>query len=612
MAVARRRDDVEIVCVDSMTVYRGMDIGTAKPPAADRAAVAHHVVDVVDPSEEFTVRQFQEATRAARAAIDGRGHRALLVGGTGLYLRAVVDAFEIPARYPDVASELEREADEPGGLAVLHDRLACLDPVAAARTTASNRRRIVRALEVTVGSGRPFSSYGPGLTAYPQTDVTLVGLPFTPDVVDRRIEERFSTWLDEGLVEEVRRLARRPEGMSRTARQALGYKELLSHVLEGAPLDACVEEAVRRTRAYARRQWSWFRRDPRVCWIHDGDDPVQVLTAALDGVLVHGGRARGAKLCAMDHATERREVRGTLPGADEGTFGCAPLTAVKLEAAGNDFLVVLDAVGSRGEGSRGGGSRGGGRSPVTPAQVRALCDRRRGVGADGVIVGRLGVPDADLSMELWNADGSPAEMSGNGIRCLVHAAVLAGIVRPGRVRVSTAAGVRTVDYVEAAGAGPSASASVDMGPVLLGDELASPLPGTRARTARVGNPHLVLLGDVDLTKVDMAALGRSAEASTGAPVNVEVVRPGRTGADLTLRVFERGVGETEACGTGSCAAAAVARSFGVVGRRVLVDNPGGRLEVHLGAGGDDPVLLGGPVRKIADVLVAPAVLGGSR
>ncbi|MDA8313736.1 MAG: tRNA (adenosine(37)-N6)-dimethylallyltransferase MiaA [Actinomycetota bacterium] len=286
LAAARRLGDVEIVCVDSMTVYRGMDIGTAKPSPADRAAVAHHMLDLVDPDQEFTVSDFRARALAARDDIASRGRRALLVGGTGLYLRAVVDDLDIPARYPDVAEALERDARRPGGIQELHARLAVLDPVAASRTTDTNRRRIVRALEVTLGSGRPFSSYGPGLSAYPPTDVMLLGLPFVPEVVDRRIEERFARWLDEGLVEEVRSLSARPGGLSRTARQALGYRELLEHVERGAPLEACVREAVRRTRAFARRQRSWFRRDPRVRWIAPDEDPEDVLVAALGGASV--------------------------------------------------------------------------------------------------------------------------------------------------------------------------------------------------------------------------------------------------------------------------------------------------------------------------------------
>ncbi len=294
MAVARRLGDVELVCVDSMTVYRGMDIATAKPSHADRAAVAHHMLDLVGPDVEFTVKEFQAHAAAARAGIASRGRRALMVGGTGLYLRAVVDDLDIPACYPEVAEALERDAQRPGGVQELYARLLALDPVAASRTTDTNRRRIVRALEVTLGSGRPFSSYGPGLNAYPPTDVVLVGLPFDQEVVDRRIEERFTRWMDEGLVEEVRRLSARPGGVSRSARQALGYKELLDHVERGAPLEVCLQEAVRRTRAFARRQWSWFRRDPRIGWIRPGEDPEDVLVAALDGARVSGAAGSAA------------------------------------------------------------------------------------------------------------------------------------------------------------------------------------------------------------------------------------------------------------------------------------------------------------------------------
>jgi len=279
LSVARARGDVEILCVDSMTVYRGMDIGTAKPSPEDRAAVPHHLLDLVDPSDEFTVREFQAAAAAARADIARRGAHALFVGGTALYLRAVVDGLDIPPRYPEVARVLQRAAARPGGVQALHARLAALDPVAASRTTDTNLRRVVRALEVTLGSGRPFSSFGPGLSSYPSSEVRLVGIPFVPDVVDRRIEERFERWVEAGLVEEVRRLAAR--GMSRTARQALGYKELLAHLEEAAPLDSCVEQAVRRTRAFARRQWAWFRRDPRIRWVQPGEDPRDVVAAAL-------------------------------------------------------------------------------------------------------------------------------------------------------------------------------------------------------------------------------------------------------------------------------------------------------------------------------------------
>ena len=290
LAAARQLGDVELVCVDSMTVYRHMDIGTAKPSAAARAEVPHHLLDLADPGEEFTVTAFQAAARSAIADIAARGRRALLVGGTGLYLRSVVDDLDIPGRWPEVAAELAAEADRPGGLDALYARLADLDPLAASRTTPTNRRRVLRALEVTLGSGRPFSSFGPGLTAYPPTAVVQLGLATEPAEVDRRIAERFDRWLDEGLLDEVRALAGRAGGLSRTARQALGYRELLAHVEEQVPLEQCVAEAVRRTRAFARRQRSWFRRDPRIAWLEPAGDPLSALCAELDaGRPVPGG-----------------------------------------------------------------------------------------------------------------------------------------------------------------------------------------------------------------------------------------------------------------------------------------------------------------------------------
>ncbi len=282
LGVARRRGDCEIVSVDSMCVYRGMDIGTSKPGHEARAAVPHHLLDLVDPEEEFTVTQFQAAAREALEGIGRRGRHALLVGGTGLYQRAVVDDLAIPGRYPEVAAALEAELDEGrAGTADLHARLAELDPAGAGRMEPTNRRRVVRALEVTLGAGRPFSAFGPGLEAYPATGVVQVGLSPPAGEVDRRIAERFTAMVAAGLVDEVRDLAARPEGISRTARQALGYREVLAHVEDGAPLGECLDEAVRRTRQFARRQASWFRRDPRIAWARDPGEAGDLLEQAL-------------------------------------------------------------------------------------------------------------------------------------------------------------------------------------------------------------------------------------------------------------------------------------------------------------------------------------------
>lgn len=266
MAIAQANREFEIVSVDAMCVYRGMDIGTAKPTAADRNDVRHHLVDVVDPSEDYSLPLFQADCAAAVNDIETRGKRALLVGGTGLYVRAAVDGLDVPPRFPDVVAELETEPDT----AALHARLVAADPHAATKMEPNNRRRVVRALEVCIGSGRPFSSYGPGLDAYGPTPFRLVGVWPSRTGLTQRLESRFAAMMEAGFLDEVRTLAARD--VSRTARQALGYRQLFEHVESGRPLADCVEEAVRATVQFARRQRVWFRRDPRVAWLDGGCD----------------------------------------------------------------------------------------------------------------------------------------------------------------------------------------------------------------------------------------------------------------------------------------------------------------------------------------------------
>jgi tRNA dimethylallyltransferase len=262
--VALELEDVEIATVDSMTVYREMDIGTAKPSRADRGEVRYHLLDLVDPAEEFDVAQFQSAARAAAADVRGSGRTLLHVGGTGLYGRSIIDDLQIPPRYPDIHQRLvERAATDPSSL---WRELCELDPDGAARMEPTNSRRVLRALEVTIGSGSPFSSFGPGLRSYPRTRTVQVGLRVDAGWLDAKVEGRFLAWLDEGLLEEVGRLAERPAGLSRTARQAVGYRQLLEHVEGDASLDEAVSAAISATRRLARRQRSWFERDPRVEW----------------------------------------------------------------------------------------------------------------------------------------------------------------------------------------------------------------------------------------------------------------------------------------------------------------------------------------------------------
>jgi tRNA dimethylallyltransferase len=266
-----------------MQVYRRLDIGTAKPTAAERAAVPHHVIDVVEPTEDWSAVRHQSAARTAVADIAARGKRALLVGGTGLYVQAVLDDLRFPREDPDLRAELEAWTAEPGGVAAAYDELARHDPNAAAKIDPHNARRIVRALEVIRLTSRPFSSFGPGLdhfgpTAFP---VRMVGVWFQRDALNTRIRARFAAMRDAGLVDEVRQLLDGPP-LSRTAAQAIGYKEVIAALSGGeTSLHDAIETAVRRTRSFARRQRMWFRRDPRITWLGVLDNPCDALAPLL-------------------------------------------------------------------------------------------------------------------------------------------------------------------------------------------------------------------------------------------------------------------------------------------------------------------------------------------
>jgi tRNA dimethylallyltransferase len=274
-------DQVELLCVDAMTVYRGMDLATAKPTWAERSDVSYHLLDLVDPSEEFTVAQFQRAARIAANDVWDAGHDVLYVGGTGLYGRAVLDDLALPGQYPEVRASLEERAKSD--LAALYAELESLDPLAASRMEPTNERRIVRALEVTLGSQRPFSSYGEGLVHYGPVRVVQVALQSDFEQLDVRIAARFRAWMEEGLLEEVTALASAPGGMSKTARQAVGYRELLRHVEDGADLEQCVNDAIIASRRLARRQRSWFLRDPRIEWFDDPSKALARLVEVLNG-----------------------------------------------------------------------------------------------------------------------------------------------------------------------------------------------------------------------------------------------------------------------------------------------------------------------------------------
>lgn len=257
----------EIVSVDSMQVYRGMDLGTAKPSPEDRARVPHHLIDVADPARPFSVAEFQRAARSAVDAILLRGRVPLLVGGSGLYYRAVVDELDFPPTDPRVREALERE--DPGALL---DRLRSRDPAAAGRIEPSNLRRVVRALEVIEVTGRRFSEFRTAWDRYDSRyDLVVAGLEVPRKVLAARIAERVERMISSGLVDEVRGLLERGLRGALTAPRAIAYPEIVAHLEGAVGLDEARTAIARNTRRFARRQMAWFRADPRVRWFDAAD-----------------------------------------------------------------------------------------------------------------------------------------------------------------------------------------------------------------------------------------------------------------------------------------------------------------------------------------------------
>ncbi|MBM7516336.1 tRNA (adenosine(37)-N6)-dimethylallyltransferase MiaA [Nocardioides nitrophenolicus] len=266
----------EVVNTDAMQVYRGMDIGTAKLPPAERRGIPHHLLDTLDVRDPATVAEFQGWARAAIAELRGRGATPVLVGGSALYTRAILDRFEFPGTDPEVRARLEAELAEAGSPA-LHARLRELDPEAARRIEVENGRRVVRALEVIEITGAPFSANLP-VQEYVDPHTVQLGVAIDRDTLDERIAVRTREMFDGGLLDEVAGLLDEGLAEGRTAALAIGYRQAIS-VLAG---ELSVEEAIERTavatRQFARRQLAWWRKDPRITWL-EYDDPERVAKA---------------------------------------------------------------------------------------------------------------------------------------------------------------------------------------------------------------------------------------------------------------------------------------------------------------------------------------------
>ncbi len=296
----------EIVNADAYQLYRGMDVGTAKVPVAERRGVRHHLLDVLDPAEDASVARYQSEARRVLDEIAARGARAVVVGGSGLYVRALLDDMRFPGTDPAVRAALEARAEEQGPRA-LHDELLRRDPAAAASIGPANTRRLVRALEVMELTGEPFTANLPRQVYVRPT--VQIGLDCDRAVLDARVAGRVERMWEQGLVAEVRRVE--AHGMGRTARRAVGYAEVLA-ALHGETTEEAAREAVTaNTRRLARKQMGWFGRDPRVGWL-DAQSPTRV-EDALALVAAADERTAAQGTDGHDPAT----VPGTAVGPDE-------------------------------------------------------------------------------------------------------------------------------------------------------------------------------------------------------------------------------------------------------------------------------------------------------
>jgi tRNA dimethylallyltransferase len=257
---------LEVVSADSRTVYRGMDIGTAKPTLVERRRVPHHLLDLVDPDEAYSLAVYQAQALAAISSISARGRLPLLVGGAGLYVSAVCDGLAIPEvpRDTDVRERLEQRARLEGWSA-LQAELARVDPASAARIDPKNVRRVIRALEVSYATGRPFSAWQTPVT--PPVDSVLIGLQLERRALFERIDRRIDAWLDEGFVDEVRGLLDRGYAPSLPSMSGIGYREIAQYLGGQLDLESAVAQFKQATHHYAKRQMTWFRRDARIHWL---------------------------------------------------------------------------------------------------------------------------------------------------------------------------------------------------------------------------------------------------------------------------------------------------------------------------------------------------------
>jgi tRNA dimethylallyltransferase len=272
--------DAEIINADSMQVYRGMDIGTAKITVDERQGIRHHMLDVLDVNQDSTVAWYQSDARAVIDEIHSRGKNVVMVGGTGLYIKAVIDELNFPDTDPMVRHTLNKEAEELG-IDSMFERLEKLDPAAALAIDRANLRRIIRALEVIEITGKPFTANLPRQESVRYPNARQFGLVMDREDLSERIDARVNAMFEQGLVAEVEKLISAGLLQGRTAQRALGYSQVISHLNNELSLDAAIEETKRATRQYARRQETWFSRDSRIKWIATRQNRLETILESL-------------------------------------------------------------------------------------------------------------------------------------------------------------------------------------------------------------------------------------------------------------------------------------------------------------------------------------------
>ena len=272
--------DAEIINADSMQVYRGMDIGTAKITLEERQGISHHMLDVLDVNQDSNVAWYQSGAREVIDEIHSRGKSVVMVGGTGLYIKAVIDELNFPDTDPMVRHTLNKEAEDLG-IDAMFARLEKLDPAAAIAIDRANLRRIISALEVIEITGKPFTANLPREESIRYPEARQFGLVMDRELLSERIDQRVNTMFENGFVEEVQKLMSSGLLEGRTAQRALGYSQIVSHLQGETSLDAAVEETKRATRQYARRQETWFSRDVRIKWISTRQPRLETILESL-------------------------------------------------------------------------------------------------------------------------------------------------------------------------------------------------------------------------------------------------------------------------------------------------------------------------------------------